>query len=206
MISRSTLSPRHQLRPGRSLRPHEGGSGHVDLREEDVVDDLPAHSLDRANFDPRLIGGNQQHGQSFVLAAGSVGPADEHDVRGELGFANPCLVAVSQIGITAPLGLAPQRSDVRAGPRLAHRDGCDLAFHEPTQDGLLLSFSAEALNRSSGDQRHAEGTDWRQPVGRLLQEQAHVGHPAAAPAPTLGDGDAEPTECGDPFVELGLCG
>ena len=196
------VQPGHQLHPGLVLLAEQPRRVDVAVGEEDVVDDLPAHRLDRPDLHALGVARDAEHGQALVLVAAVARAADEQHVVGEVRLGDPRLLAVDDVAAVAPLRLAAERADVGAGLRLGHRDRLDAAAHDAAEDLLLLLGGPEALEGARDDHAHPERPNRGHAARGLLEEQAQVDHPAARAAVLLRDRDAEPAELGHLGVEL----
>jgi hypothetical protein len=188
------VEPGHQLHPALVDRAEDVLLGSGAIGEVEVVGLAAAHRLDRDHLHPLDVARDPDHRQALVLAAATVGPADDEDVVGDVGVGAEDLLAVEHEAAVDALGLAGEGADVGPGLGLGHRDRLDRAGGDAAEDLLLLRVAAEALGGPGDDQRRRITPDRRQPPRGLLHEQAGVEHRPARTAELLGNRDAEPAE------------
>ncbi len=195
------VEPGHQLHPAAAGLAEDAVGGDPAVGQEDVVDLLAAERLDAADLDPLGVGRDRDHRQPVVLGAAAVGAGDDEDVVGEVGGADPGLLAVQHVVAVVGDRLAGEVADVGARFRLRHRDRLDAAAADPGEDLLLLLLAPEALVGAGDDQADAVAGHRDQAAHRLLEEDAGVDHAAAGAPVLLVDRDAEPAELGELLVD-----
>src|SRR4051794_15928464 len=150
--------------------------------------------VDGVDPQPVGVGGDPDHRQSLMLVLQLGGAADDQDVARDAGVGAEHLLAPQDEAAVHPLGRGSERSHIRTGLRLGHRDRLDVTAGDAAEDVGLLLIGAEALRGAGDDQRRRIAANGREPARGLLHEQAGIEHAATGTAVLLGDRDAQPPQ------------